>query len=207
MAYDSEWRFSGSRRVPRPERVEICEQCGKRVGMSYPDCPLCFDAIERFWLADWAALLEIEQVDAGMPDETLLAQVVIEESERHPWTVVDMAMSLLRCGTCGNELGSRYNECGECGMAFGSSLVSEYGATMNEHALHIGRWVLRHKQQHGENSIIGWQRTMPRVLTGWLPTTPEAQQMGKRIKDGELDVVDEWLAEVDRQINAKADLN
>jgi hypothetical protein len=204
MTYDNAWKFSGSRRVPRPQHVETCLQCGKPAGTSYPDCSLCFDAIERFWLADWAALLEMEQIEGGTPDETLLAQVVIEESEQHPFTVVDMAMSLLTCGTCGNELGSYYKDCGECGMAFGSSLLSEHGATANEHALHIGRWVLRHKHQHSKDSITGWQMTMPRILTGWLPSTADAQRMGKRIKDGELEIVQAGLSELDRQINAKA---
>jgi hypothetical protein len=207
MTYNSEWKYSSTRRVPRPQRVEICLHCAKLVGMSYPDCLNCFNTIEQFWLADWAALLEMEQIEAGTPDEILLAQVVIEESEQHPWTVVDLAMSLLKCGTCGNELGSRYKECGECGMAFGSSLLSEHGATMNEHALHIGRWVLRHKHQHSANSILGWQCTTPRILTGWLPTTEEAQVMGKRIKDGELDMVEAELAEVDHHINARSNLN
>src|ERR1041385_5393059 len=91
-----QWRYSGGSRVPRPQHIETCDECGEALGTSYPGSNRCFHAIEDIWLADWAALLEYENVQAGSPDEHLLAQVVMQETERHPWTVVDVAMTLLR---------------------------------------------------------------------------------------------------------------
>ena len=190
----------GGRRVPRPRGLEMCRECGRALGAGYADCPACFDAVERFWLADWRTLLEQEGIAAGSPDETLLARVVLAEFGRHPWTVMDIAMSLLRCGTCGRELGEAYSECAECGQAFGASLASEFGATANEHALHVGRWVLRFPRRHSPNVVTGWQSSMPRLLTGWLPTTRQAQSAMALIRAGRLDELRERLRQVDAEI-------
>ncbi len=132
---------SGGRRIQRPRSVQVCPACGESLGGGYASCDTCRFAIESIWLADWQALLDQEGITPGSPDEELLARVVLSEYERHPWTVVDIAMSLLKCSLCGSELGERYSDCAECGMAFGSSILAEVGATANEHALHIGRWV------------------------------------------------------------------
>src|SRR5512144_2849519 len=95
----------GGRRVPRPDKVQRCSTCGRPLIAGYADCPECHEALERIWLADWQALLEQEGVAAGTEDERLLAQVVLGEYGKHPWTVIDIAMSLLRCDECGRELG------------------------------------------------------------------------------------------------------
>lgn len=203
--FDEEaWKRSGGTRIPRPQRVETCAQCGAPLGHHYPQCPACFHAIEDIWLADWAALLEREGIQAGSEDETLLAQVVMAESQRHPWTVVDIAMSLLRCESCGNELGSHYQTCTECSLAFGYALASEFGISANSHALHIGRWVLRHRHQHSANSVTAWGLTTPRVLTGWLPSTAEAQRIMALIKAGRMDEVLAGIEAVDQQINSSS---
>ena len=173
---EEQWRISGSRRRPRPQSVIPCPLCHQLVGASYPTRPTCYQAIEQFWLADWQVLREREQVQPGSKEEHLLAEVVMAESERHPWTVVDIAMTLLICPECDQELGSRYQECTPCYLAFGQALASEYDVTRNEHALHIGRWILRHPHQHSQNILIGWRGSMPHLLTGWLPTTAEAQR-------------------------------
>jgi hypothetical protein len=170
------------------------------LGAGYADCPLCHEAIERYWLADWRALLERERVQAGSDDERVLAQVVLAEYEQHPWTEMDVAMSLLRCETCGSELGERYRDCRECGMAFGASVLAEFGATANERALHIGRWVLRYPQRHSANVVAGWRLTMPRILTGWLPTTQGAQRAAAMIKAGRLHEVEQMIREEDEEI-------
>lgn len=185
MNQDNElWRTSGSRRRPRPQVVTPCPLCHQPAGTSYPTCPTCYQTIELFWLADWQVLLEREQVQPGSENERLLAEVVMVESERHPWTVVDIAMTLLICPECGNELGSRYQECTACYLAFGQALASEYGVTGNEHALHIGRWILRHPHQHSQNILTAWRGSVPQLLTGWLPTTAEAQRGMAQIKRG-----------------------
>ncbi len=103
---------------------------------------------------------------------------------------MDIAMSLLRCSQCGGELGESYRDCAECGAAFGASILAEFDATPNEHALHIGRWVLRYPQRHSKNAVAAWRLSVPRLLTGWLPTTAAAQHMMALIKAGRLPEVD-----------------
>ncbi len=192
----------GGRRVPRPKTVQACPACGEALGAGYATCMQCRDAIESIWLADWQALLAEEGVPAGSPEEKLLAQVVIDELGRHPWTVVDIAMSLLRCPECGGELGENYHTCGECGMAFGCSILCEFEATGNEHALHIGRWVLRYPQRHPPNAVAAWRLSMPRLLTGWLPSTRDAQYIMRLVKAGRMDEVTELVRQLDKEINA-----
>jgi hypothetical protein len=194
----------GGRRVPRPKTVEACPQCGEPLGAGYAECKSCFEAVESLWLADWQALLEQEGIKGGSDDEPLLAQVVLTEFGRHPWTVLDIAMSLQRCNTCGGELGEAYKDCAECGQAFGSSIASEFGATANEHALHIGRWVLRYPYRNSQNVVIAWRGTVPRLLTGWLPSTVEAQRMMALVKAGRVQEVQEGLRAVDEAIRQEA---
>jgi hypothetical protein len=203
----------GGRRIPRPQKVLPCPQCGAASGGNYADCALCHEAIESIWLADWNAFLQEEQVAAGSEDERLLARVVMadtggqrplvhpSEFGRHAWTVMDIAMSLQRCSQCGNELGEAYQDCAECGMAFGASIQAEFNATPNEHALHIGRWVLRYPQRHSSNAVAAWRLTMPRILTGWLPSTQDAQRAMAMIKAGQLDEVERLMRQVDAGIN------
>jgi hypothetical protein len=183
--------------------VAPCPACREPLGTHYDTCAACFHALEDILLADWHALLEQEGLAPGSPDELTLAQVVLDEFGRHPWTVMDIAMSRLRCGTCGAELGEAYATCGECGRAFGASVASEFGATANEHALHIGRWVLRYPRRHSANAVAAWRLTVPRLLTGWLPTTPGAQHMMAAIKAGRLDEVRRAVEQLDREINSE----
>lgn len=180
----------GGRRIPRPTHVQACAVCGEALGANYAGCPACHAAIENIWLADWGALLEREGIAPGTDEEKLLAQVVIGEFGRHPWTVMDAAMSLRRCEECGGELGEGYPECGACSMAFGAAIQSEYGATGNEHALHIGRWILRFPNRNSKNIVAAWRLSMPRLLTGWRPSTDEAQRTMALIVAGRWDEVE-----------------
>ena len=136
-------------------------------------------------MADWAALLTREGVAAASDDERLLADVVIAEPEQHPFTALDVAMTLLVCDACGAELGASYRQdCWPCAQAFGNALWAENngGAGMLEHAWHIGRWVARHHTRHSEATVIGWTSNLPRLLAGELPTTAEAQRMSRELK-------------------------
>ena len=170
-------RPPAGRRLPRPRAVERCQACGGFVGRGYLSCPACHDAVERHWRADWDALLVAEGIAAGSDEERLLAEVVVAELDRHPWTLIDYAMTLLRCPECGEELGGGPAECGPCAMAFGNLWAPgvEAGATMNEHALRVGRWVARHPHRHSAHTVAGWRLSLPLLLTGQLPSTAEAQ--------------------------------
>ncbi len=202
-SFEVTWRSSALSRISRPKQVEICSGCGQPLGTNYLTCKLCFHIIEDFWLADWNALLAQERIQPGSSDEDILAQVVMSESDRHPFTILDIAMTLQHCKTCGSELGSHYQGCTECAIAFGSALAAEYAISGNAHALHVGRWILRHPHQHSANILIAWRYTMPRLLTGWLPTTEEAQRWMDKIKRGEIAAVETALFNLDREINAR----
>lgn len=180
----------GGRGVPRPDRIETCSTCGEQLGWSYPDCQNCREAVDRIWRADWEALLEAEEIVPGSEDEALLARVALAESERHPWTIVDIAMSLVRCDACGAELGGGPAACAECAFAFGNLWAYDIEAggqgtmTRDEHALRVGRWVLRYPHRYNEAVVFGWRLAMPRLLTGALPTTRQAQALRARINAG-----------------------
>jgi hypothetical protein len=178
--------------------------------MHYATCPSCHEAIERHWLADWHAFLDQEQIQPQSAEEAQFAQIVFSEGERHLWTVLDIAMTLLVCGECGRELGGGPPDCTECASAWGVTLWAEalagrHGqATFNEHAMHVGRMILRHPHRQSANIIAAWSRTMPRLLTGWLPSTTTAQAYMAFIKAGCLDEVDAELAKLDQRINEQA---
>lgn len=181
----------GARRVPRPPKVALCSGCGQPLVSGYGECPVCTEALDRYWQADWDALLAAEGITPGGEDERLLAQVVYAECESHPWTVVGHAMTFLRCGTCGAELGGGPADCTECHIGFGQALASEWAGnhlglvTFNEHALHIGRWILRYPHRYSDNTLKGWRMSMPVVLTGVeLPEPKTVQTMQQLIFEG-----------------------
>ncbi len=194
------------RRLPRPARVHSCIQCGVAVGTNYPSCPACYTAIESLWLADWHAFLAQEQLSPNSVEENFAAQVVLKEVERHAWTVLDIAMTLVTCHSCGYELGGGPSDCTECASAWGNTLGSEFAAgqqglvTSNEHAMHVGRMILRHPHRQSQNIITAWRLSMPRLLTGWLPSTEMAQQYMTLIKAGRVKEVEMALEELDQQI-------
>ena len=165
--------------MPRPATVEACDACGGLVGRGYPDCPVCYEAVEGLWLADWAALLAAEGITPGGDDETTLVRVIIEETGRHPWTIADLALTHVRCRTCGEELGGGPPGCAECTLAFGNLWAPEHeaGATMNEHALRVARLVARHPHRYSAGLAAGWRLSLPLVLAGMLPSTAEAQAL------------------------------
>ncbi len=192
------------RMLPRPSQVLACAGCGEPQPTNYPTCRTCAETLDQYWRADWQALLEREQIQTGTAHEQLLAQVVIDEVEDHPWSCVDWAMTLVICDECGQELGGGPLDCTACATAFGNALWAEMGAgrrgevTGNEHALHVGRFVLRHPHRYPPNSVLGWRLNIPRLLTGWLPSTAEAQAASKLLKTGRMDEVKALLQQLEQ---------
>lgn len=171
------WAASALTRLPRPVPVSACPACSRDQPSGYGECPQCTEALERFWLADWAGLLDAEGVAPGTGEEATLAAVVIDEWQRHPFTALDVAMTMLTCEDCGRELGAGGNACWPCRRAFGNALAAEAnGASLLDHAWHIGRWVVRHPHLHSRAVVLGWRSNLPRLLAGDLPTTAEAQR-------------------------------
>jgi len=186
-------RPSGGRLITRPAPALLCPNCRERIGFSYPDCPACYAAVERIWIADWSAL--IESVDGaavgGESDEPTVAEEVLRRPELYPWTIVDIALTKLRCPDCGRELAGGPPDCSSCRMAFDNLWAYDVEAqyqrrmTRNEHALRVGRHVLRHPERHSEASVFGWRVMFPLLLAGdEPPSTRQAQIIRARINDG-----------------------
>lgn len=193
---DEDWPRSALSRLPRPLPVTACRSCGRDRPAGYAVCAACHEAFEGYWLADWAALLAAEQVAPGSDDERVLARVVLGEWDRHPFTVLDIAMTKLVCEGCGREQGASYTTCWPCKEAFGNALAAEANGVEQpgrgawsppatprlDHAWHIGRWVVRHPDQHSRPIVVGWTASLPRLLAGELPTTAEAQRTAHDLK-------------------------
>ncbi|MCX6046579.1 MAG: hypothetical protein NT075_15855 [Chloroflexi bacterium] len=204
-------RQPAGRAIPRPTRVEPCDQCQAVLGLNYRDCANCHQAIERFWEADWQALLAHEQIVAELADETLLAQVVIAELDDHLWTIVDMAMRRIRCEECGQELGGGPIQCAACQFAFGNLWWHDIDAgrqgvmTHNEHALRVGRYVIRHPHRYSNAIATGWRMNMPRIVTGWLPPGQDARRYATILKQEKIMDWDAVYRKIDAEINQASD--
>ncbi len=194
--------------LPRPIEVHPCTQCAAASGTNYPSCPACYIAIESLWIADWHAFLAQEQLHPNSEEERFAAQVVPSEVERHAWTILDIAMTLVTCHSCGSELGGGASDCTECASAWGNTLGVEFAAGQqglvapNEHAMHVGRMILRHPHRQSKNIITAWRLSLPRLLTGWLPSTESAQKQMALIKAGHVKEVEMALEELDRQLQS-----
>lgn len=179
----------GGRRLARAGVWHPCPTCNAPLGWHYATCATCRTELDKLWLADWHFLLENESIAPVSEEETLLAAVVVEEPELHPWTVVDWAHTLLTCAECGAERGGGATTCVTCEYDFGLlwSWDQEAGRlgtmTMAEHALRVGRWVLRFPHRYSASLYNGWQCSTPLIFAGLpLLSTHMAQELSKRIK-------------------------
>ena len=179
-------RPSAGRRVPRPASVEPCAACGDYLGRGYPHCPVCHEAVEAIWREDWLAFLAAEGFVPGTPDEALLAGIVVAEFIRHPWTIVDYALTLLRCEECGSELCGGPIGCGTCAHTFGNLWAPELeaGATMNEHAMRVARLVMRHPHRFSAAIVAGWRFGLAQLLTGDMADGGQARRLANWLKAG-----------------------
>ncbi len=200
-------RQPAGRRIPRPTRVAPCPHCAAVLGLNYRDCARCHQAIEGIWETDWHAFLAQEQIVRGTDDEALLAQVVITELDDHAWTIVDMAMCRTRCQECDHELGGGPLTCTTCQFAVGTLWWHDIDAgrqgvmTMNEHALRVGRYVIRHPHRYSTPIATGWRMNMPRMLTGWLPPGEDARRGATLLKTGQPVDWEAVYRQVDTDIN------
>lgn len=188
---DTPLRPSGGRRVPRPARVEPCPLCHGLLGRNYFSCSHCLEVLDRIWLADWEALLAEEGSLKGSPEEKMLADIVLDDMDEYPWTIVDVALSLITCPECGSELGGGPVECGKCQMAFNNLFVYDIEAsyqgqmTGNEHALRVGRWILRYPHRYSNFVAKGWKNSMPLLLINATPPSSKiAQFLSQKFKEG-----------------------
>ena len=75
-------RRPAGRGIPRPTHVETCPPCSEDSGFNYLDCLACYHAIERFWEADWAALLAEAQILPGSTDVQFILHRMDKSSQK-----------------------------------------------------------------------------------------------------------------------------
>lgn len=188
-------RPSGGRLYQRPNEVKICKMCGVAIGANYKNCIECYNTIENIWSLDWGVLLKKENILPGSDDEIFLAEVIVEEIDNHSWTIVDSAMKIVKCKTCSNELGGGPIDCPDCKFAldnlwgYDSEAMYQGRMTYNEHALRVGRWVLRYPHRQKKNIVESWKFSMPILLTGKLPSNEQAGFFKKVIDDNKFDLL------------------
>lgn len=175
-------RKPAGRRIPRPTKVNPCPDCNEPAGASYASCPGCYSAIEALWLADWAALLEQEGTAAGSEDERLLAHMIASDIDAHPWTIVDIAHTLVVCPDCGAERCGGPLSCATCKIAFENLWAYDMEAgyqgnmTLNEHMIRVGRLELRHPHRFPDAVVRIARWLMPIGMTNPTPVEPYKMQ-------------------------------
>ena len=187
-------RPSGGRLYIRPKLVEKCKTCGAPTGRNYIHCKECYYSVENIWLMDWNHLLNKENIIPESDNEKLLAQELFKKMNNYPWTLIDTAMTIIRCNTCRSEVGGGPKECPECSTAFGNLWAYDVEAmyqgqmTGNEHAVRVGRWVLRYPHRQKDNIVKSWKFSIPILLTGKVPTNTQGQFFKRMIDENKFDL-------------------
>ncbi|WP_433355797.1 hypothetical protein ACQP25_17840 [Microtetraspora malaysiensis] len=109
-----------------------------------------------------------------------LAEMVIDEPNKHLWRVVDAAYDRLTCTECGNRLSRGPAGCTGCDLANGFRYVAveidRPGVPSgNEHALRVNISVVRRPAGISSREVLGRRLLLPYLLDGYLPTTRQAQ--------------------------------
>jgi hypothetical protein len=163
---------SGLRQLARPEAAVACVGCGELAGRGYPECADCEERVERYWVADWLAVLDEESV----APEDLVGTVLADVTWRYPWTCVDWALRLSECPDCGAELATGDPGCVGCAIADDKRWAREHDISTgpaarvsgNERALRTARVVLRAPARYRTTVVLHWRLVLPFLLTGEL---------------------------------------
>ena len=183
----------GGRRVARPAAASPCSTCGELVGRGYPDCAICAERIDELWWADWQALLDSERIRPDTDQERELAgRVRAAGPGEYPWTCTDWALWLVRCTTCGGQLGSGDPGCVACAAADHARWAWDHQAvpdamTPNEHALRVAVAGLRAPHRHRATVVAGWRLALPFLFVGDVPSPRQAQRIRALLLAGRYD--------------------
>ncbi|MEV0344207.1 hypothetical protein AB0H88_00475 [Nonomuraea sp. NPDC050680] len=137
----------------------------------------------------WRAFLEGEFGTAEQSDERAIAEMVVDEPDRHLWRVVDAAYDRLTCPECGGRLSRGPAGCGPCDLANGFRYVAievdRPGVVPgNEHALRVNVSVVRRPYGISEREVLARRLTLPILLEGRLPTIRQAQAARAMLNKG-----------------------
>lgn len=180
-----------------------CDDCSHWEPAGAPDCVRCAGLVDGIVERGWRAFLEREFGAVGPDEERAVAEMVVQEPDRHEWRVVDAAYDRLRCGECGDRLSRGPAGCGPCDLANGFRFVAieidRPGVPPgNEHALRVNVSVVRRPHWVSAAELLGRRLSLPVLLEGRLPTTAQAQAARALLNKGataeELQTMihDEW---------------
>ncbi|GAA3657988.1 hypothetical protein GCM10022224_021550 [Nonomuraea antimicrobica] len=160
--------------------MERCPECHRWEPAGVLGCARCAGIVDEIVEEGWRAFLESEFGTAEPPDERLIAEMVTEEPDKHPWRVVDAAYDRLTCAECGGKLSRGPAGCGPCDLANGfrySAIeIDRPGvAPGNEHALRVNVSVARRPSGISAPEVLVRCLTLPILLAGRLPTHAQAQ--------------------------------
>ncbi|WP_101783460.1 hypothetical protein [Nonomuraea indica] len=128
----------------------------------------------------WRAFLEREFGVMRPDDEVAVAEMVVDEPDRHDWRVVDAAYDRLTCGECGERLSRGPAGCAPCDLANGFRYVAVETPRpgthpYNEHALRVNVSVVRRPSGIAPTEVRLRALALPVLLEGVVPTTAQAQ--------------------------------
>ncbi|MGI5292292.1 hypothetical protein ACQEVF_54595 [Nonomuraea polychroma] len=137
----------------------------------------------------WRGFLEREFGTEEPLDERLIAEMVVDEPDKHPWRVVDAAYDRLTCAECGGRLSRGPASCASCNLANGfrySAIeIDRPGVPPgNEHALRVNVAVTRRPYGISESEVLLRRLSLPVLLDGLLPTKAQAQATKAKANEG-----------------------
>ncbi|MFK4089624.1 hypothetical protein ACI2LF_36260 [Kribbella sp. NPDC020789] len=145
--------------------------------------------------AAWQTFCTDSGVTPGTPQAQDLAEVVLQDTSEFDWRVVDGALEQLTCTACGSALGAGPLGCTACDLANGFRFAAQEtdrpdAQPGNEHALRVSSAVARTRHRYTPRARASYELVLPLLLTGKIPTTPQAQRAKDRINrlsDDQLD--------------------
>ncbi|MEV0228817.1 hypothetical protein [Nonomuraea sp. NPDC050786] len=157
-----------------------CSECDHWEPAGAPGCARCAALVDEIVEAGWREFLEREFGASGPLDERLIAEMVVDEPDKHPWRVVDAAYDRLTCPECGGRLSRGPAGCVPCDLAngFRYSAIEIDRPTVppgNEHALRVNVAVTRRPHGNSESEVLLRRLSLPILIEGRLPTRAQAQ--------------------------------
>ncbi|HEX4813498.1 MAG TPA: hypothetical protein VFV66_12180 [Nonomuraea sp.] len=181
-----------------------CGTCGHWEPAGAPGCASCAALLDEIVEEGWRTFLarEFSTPSPGEPatplpgapgtpphgepgtraqqDERLIAEMVVDEPDKHPWRVVDAAYDRLACPDCGGKLSRGPATCAACNLANGFRYVAveidRPGVPPgNEHALRVNVSVVRRPYGISGAELLLRRLSLPVLLDGLLPTRAQAQ--------------------------------
>lgn len=186
--------------VHKVKNMHRCPDCGYWEPAGAPDCGHCAALVDELVEQGWRAFLTKEFSTAEPYDERVIAEMVVDEPDRHQWRVVDAAYDRLTCPECGQKLSRGPAECSACDLANGFRYVAievdRPGVKAgNEHAIRVNVSVVRRPCGISASELLARRAALPYLLEGFVPTIKQAQATRAMLNKGATE--QEFLAWLD----------